>query len=146
VGLAMSSGQLPVGSCSMMRWWRRVKCFWRCRVASPRSPRREASLRTCDGAHLRRWMLQPTMSLTLAAITHYLFGAPVVSLNSSPRFLVHDRDSCYGATFDRRVRNIGLAQISHSDRLEPTPSPSAGCDRSGRSAWTTCSSSMSAIW
>jgi transposase InsO family protein len=27
------------------------------------------------------------------------------------RFLVHDRDSCYGTTFDRRVRNIGIAQI-----------------------------------
>jgi hypothetical protein len=23
-----------------------------------------------------------------------------------PRFLVHDRDSCYGVTFHRRVRNI----------------------------------------
>src|SRR5262245_34990776 len=32
-----------------------------------------------------------------------------------PRFLVHDRDSCYGATFDRRVRT------HHSDRREPTP-------------------------
>src|SRR5215831_18351847 len=28
-----------------------------------------------------------------------------------PRFLVRDRDSCYGATFDRRVRNIGIAQV-----------------------------------
>jgi hypothetical protein len=27
-----------------------------------------------------------------------------------PRFLVHDRDSCYGTTFDRRVRNLGIAQ------------------------------------
>ena len=26
-------------------------------------------------------------------------------------FLIHDRDSCYGSTFDRRVRNIGIAQI-----------------------------------
>src|SRR5262252_3155503 len=28
-----------------------------------------------------------------------------------PRFLLHDRDSCYGTTFDRRVRNIGIAQL-----------------------------------
>jgi len=28
-----------------------------------------------------------------------------------PRFLVHDRDSCDGATFHRRVRNIGVAQV-----------------------------------
>jgi hypothetical protein len=27
-----------------------------------------------------------------------------------PRFLVHDRDSCYGTSFDRRVRNLGIAQ------------------------------------
>jgi transposase InsO family protein len=27
-----------------------------------------------------------------------------------PRFLVHDRDSCYGTKFDRRVRNLGIAQ------------------------------------
>jgi hypothetical protein len=27
-----------------------------------------------------------------------------------PRFLVHDRDTCYGTTFDRRVRNLGIAQ------------------------------------
>ena len=27
------------------------------------------------------------------------------------RFLVHDRYSCYGPTFDRRDRNIGIAQV-----------------------------------
>jgi transposase InsO family protein len=27
-----------------------------------------------------------------------------------PRFLVHDRDSCYGTSFDRRVRRLGIAQ------------------------------------
>jgi putative transposase len=27
-----------------------------------------------------------------------------------PRFLVHDRDSCYGTIFDRRVRNLGITQ------------------------------------
>jgi hypothetical protein len=26
-------------------------------------------------------------------------------------FLVHDRDSCYGTGFDRRVRNLGIAQV-----------------------------------
>ena len=32
-----------------------------------------------------------------------------------PRFLVHDRDSCYGNTFDRRVRNLGIAQAIGQD-------------------------------
>jgi len=27
-----------------------------------------------------------------------------------PRFLVHDRDACYGTSFDQRVRNLGIAQ------------------------------------
>jgi hypothetical protein len=27
-----------------------------------------------------------------------------------PRFLVHDRDNCYGTSFDRRVRRLGIAQ------------------------------------
>jgi hypothetical protein len=27
-----------------------------------------------------------------------------------PRFLVHDRDSCYGSSFDQRVRRLGIAQ------------------------------------
>jgi transposase InsO family protein len=27
-----------------------------------------------------------------------------------PRVLVHDRDACYGTSFDRRVRNLGIAQ------------------------------------
>jgi hypothetical protein len=40
-----------------------------------------------------------------------------------------------------------LAKLARrSDRLGPTRPPSAGCDRSGPCAWTTCSSSMSAIW
>jgi hypothetical protein len=25
-----------------------------------------------------------------------------------PRFLIHDRDSRYGATFDRRLRGLGI--------------------------------------
>jgi putative transposase len=30
---------------------------------------------------------------------------------SPPRFLIHDRDSRYGALFDRRLQNLGIAQI-----------------------------------
>jgi putative transposase len=29
-----------------------------------------------------------------------------------PRFLIHDRDSRYGANFDRRVRGLGIRQVS----------------------------------
>ena len=44
-----------------------------------------------------------------------------------PRFLIHDRDSVYGAVFDRRVRNLGILQVrTRSDRLGPTQSRSAG--------------------
>ena len=28
-----------------------------------------------------------------------------------PRFLVHDRDSCYGTPFDRRARKLGIVQV-----------------------------------
>ncbi len=28
-----------------------------------------------------------------------------------PRFLIHDRDGCYGAAFNRRVRSLGVKQI-----------------------------------
>jgi putative transposase len=28
-----------------------------------------------------------------------------------PRLLIHDRDSCYGALFDRRLRHLGIAQV-----------------------------------
>jgi hypothetical protein len=28
-----------------------------------------------------------------------------------PRFLIHDRDSRYGASFDRRVRGLGIRQV-----------------------------------
>ena len=28
-----------------------------------------------------------------------------------PRFLVHDRDSRYGAILDRRIRGLGIVQI-----------------------------------
>ena len=28
-----------------------------------------------------------------------------------PRLLIHDRDSCYGATFDRRLRGLHIKQV-----------------------------------
>jgi transposase InsO family protein len=28
-----------------------------------------------------------------------------------PRYLIHDRDGCYGPTFNRRVRGLGITQI-----------------------------------
>jgi hypothetical protein len=28
-----------------------------------------------------------------------------------PRFLIHDRDSIYGAVFNRRVRSLGISQV-----------------------------------
>jgi hypothetical protein len=44
-----------------------------------------------------------------------------------PRFLVRDRDSCYGTSFDRRVRNLVLPRLARrSDRFGPMRSPSAG--------------------
>jgi putative transposase len=44
-----------------------------------------------------------------------------------PRFLIHDRDSRYGASFDRRVRGLGIRQVhTPSGHLEPMPSLSAG--------------------
>src|SRR6516162_6981646 len=42
-----------------------------------------------------------------------------------PRFLIHDRDSRYGAIFERRLRHLGIEQVP-SGRLEPTRFRSAG--------------------
>jgi hypothetical protein len=54
-----------------------------------------------------------------------------------PRFLVHDRDSCYAASFDRRVRNLGITQARIPFRSpRSTRSPSAGRDRPGPGAST----------
>jgi transposase InsO family protein len=57
-----------------------------------------------------------------------------------PRFLVHDRDSRYGTTFHRRVRNLGITSIRTSFR-----SPQANAiaerwvrDRAERSVWAGC--------
>jgi hypothetical protein len=37
-----------------------------------------------------------------------------------PRFLIHDRDSRYGASFDRRLRGLGYGKFARrSGRLEP---------------------------
>jgi len=52
-----------------------------------------------------------------------------------PRFLIHDRDSCYGGTFDRRVRNIGIAQIRTPFR---SPRANAIAERWVRSVRTEC--------
>ena len=52
-----------------------------------------------------------------------------------PRFLIHDRDSCYGTTFDRRVRNFGLAQIRTPFR---SPRANAIAERWVRSVRTEC--------
>src|SRR5690349_10228732 len=51
------------------------------------------------------------------------------------RFLVHDRDSCYGATFDRRVGNIGIAQVRTPFR---SPRANAIAERWVRSVRTEC--------
>jgi transposase InsO family protein len=52
-----------------------------------------------------------------------------------PRFLVYDRDSCYGATFHRRVRNIGIAQVRTPFR---SPRANAIAERWVRSIRTEC--------
>jgi putative transposase len=52
-----------------------------------------------------------------------------------PRFLVHDRDNCYGVRFDRRVRNIGIAQIRTPCR---SPRAYAIAERWVRSVRTEC--------
>src|SRR5262249_48245629 len=52
-----------------------------------------------------------------------------------PRFLVRDRDSCYGTAFDRRVRNIGVAQVRTPFRA---PRANAIAERWVRSVRTEC--------
>ena len=52
-----------------------------------------------------------------------------------PRFLVHDRESTYGATFDRRVRNIGIVQVRAPFRL---PRANAIAERWVRSVRSEC--------
>jgi transposase InsO family protein len=52
-----------------------------------------------------------------------------------PRFLVHDRDSRYGATFDRRLANLGITQIRTPFR---SPQANAIAERWVRSLRTEC--------
>jgi transposase InsO family protein len=44
----------------------------------------------------------------------------------SPRFLIHDRDSRYGATFERRPRHLGIEQVRTPFRA---PRPNAISER-----------------
>jgi putative transposase len=52
-----------------------------------------------------------------------------------PRFLVHDRDSRYGTTFDRRVRRLGIVQARTPVR---SPRTKAIAERWVRSVRTEC--------
>jgi putative transposase len=52
-----------------------------------------------------------------------------------PRFLIHDRDSCYAASFDRRVRNLGIIQARTPFR---SPRANAIAERWVRSVRTEC--------
>jgi transposase InsO family protein len=52
-----------------------------------------------------------------------------------PRFLIHDRDSVYGAVFDRRVRNLGISQVRTPFR---SPRANAIAERWVRSVRTEC--------
>src|SRR5262249_61804277 len=66
------------------------RCTWTARCGAPRLP----------------------LSFFLPVLPFFCSTAPQAFFRPKPpRFLVHDRDSCYGATFDRRVRNIGIAQV-----------------------------------
>jgi putative transposase len=52
-----------------------------------------------------------------------------------PRFLIHDRDSRYGASFDRRVRGVGIRQVRTPFR---SPRANAVAERWVRSARSEC--------
>jgi transposase InsO family protein len=52
-----------------------------------------------------------------------------------PRFLVHDRDSRYGTTFHRRVRNLGITSIRTPFR---SPQANAIAERWVRSVRNDC--------
>lgn len=53
----------------------------------------------------------------------------------APRFLIHDRDSRYGAAFDRRLRNLGITQIRTPFR---SPQANSIAERWVRSLRTEC--------
>jgi len=52
-----------------------------------------------------------------------------------PRFLIHDRDSRYGASFDRRVRHLGIRQVRTPFR---SPRANAVAERWVRSVRSEC--------
>ena len=52
-----------------------------------------------------------------------------------PRFLIHDRDSRYGMSFDRRVRHLGIRQVRTPFR---SPRANAIAERRVKSARTEC--------
>jgi putative transposase len=52
-----------------------------------------------------------------------------------PRFLIHDRDSTFGTSFDQRVRNLGIAQVRTPFR---SPRANAIAERWVRSVRTEC--------
>ena len=52
-----------------------------------------------------------------------------------PRFLIHDRDSRYGASFDRRVRHLGIRQVRTPLR---SPRANAVAERWVRSVRSEC--------
>jgi transposase InsO family protein len=52
-----------------------------------------------------------------------------------PRFFIHDRDSRYGANFDRRVRGLGIRQVRTPFR---SPRPNVVAERWVRSARCKC--------
>jgi hypothetical protein len=57
------------------------------------------------------------------------------SSRQAPRFLIHDRDSRYGASFDRRVRRLGIRQVRTPFR---SPRANAIAERWVRSARSEC--------
>jgi transposase InsO family protein len=54
---------------------------------------------------------------------------------SPPRFLIHDRDSRYGALFDRRLNNLGITQVRTPFRV---PQANSIAERWVRSARQEC--------
>jgi putative transposase len=52
-----------------------------------------------------------------------------------PRFLIHDRDNRYGATFDRRLRHLGIEQVRTPFRA---PRANAISERRVKSVRTEC--------
>jgi putative transposase len=49
-----------------------------------------------------------------------------------PRVLIHDRDSRYGAPFDRRLKNLGITQVRTPFRVPQTNSIAERWVRSAR--------------